>query len=211
MRITINCPDVHSYIENPESYLPSVPECLNNHAHRPTWNTHWKRGLILDHVHITEIPIFNAYCETCHETISYWPIFVLPYRREPVETIEGVLVEYLEGSSIREIADEIGYDPRTVSRWVKLALNQSLTVFDQVVRRILYMIGNELLPLSFTTAKDAATLLLAWLRRLAEWMSYPYLKRLMGLCNLMSKGDWDLWGAPLGRVRSRVCEILAPG
>lgn len=211
MRIPIYCPNVQGYIENPKDYLPSVPECLNNHAHRPTWNTHWKRGLILDHVHVTEILIFNAYCETCHETISYWPNFVLPYVREPVETGEKALVEHLQGTSIKEIADGIGYDLRTVSRWIKLTLTQSLSIFDRVVRRILYMIGNELLPLSFTTAKEATTLLLAWLRKLAEWIGYSQVNRLMGLCNLMGKGDWNLWGAPLGRARSRVGEIPSPG
>ena len=64
-----------------------------------------------DHVYITKIRLFNDYCEECHETISYWPEFVLPYRREPLETHEQVVVEHLQGMSLRESAAKIGYDP----------------------------------------------------------------------------------------------------
>ena len=211
MRITINCADVQGYIENPKNYLPKILECPNNSAHRPWWNTHWKRGLISDHIYVSEILIFNAYCKLCHETISYWPIFVLPYLREPLETIEEALVEHLDGSGIREIAAGAGYDPRTVSRWIKLSLIQSPKTFDLAVRYILNLIGTEILPLSYESAKDAATLLLTWLRQLAKFVSYPHPKRLMGLCNLIGKGDWDLWGAKRGRARTRVREVAAPG
>lgn len=148
MRITISCPDVQSYLDNPESFLPDKPVCLNNPDHRPYWNTRWERGLHLDHVHTTEIPLFNAYCEECHETISYWPEFVLPYQREPLETHEQVVIEHLQGISISESAARIGYDPRTVSRWIKLTLTQALALVGQVVRRILSLIGTEILPLT---------------------------------------------------------------
>ena len=155
--------------------------------------------MLSDHVRAGNIPVYRSYCEPCHGTISYWPMFVLPYQREPLETLEGALVEHLGGSSTREIADETGYDPRTVSRWIKLTLNQSLDIFYQVIRRILLLIGTEILPLSFASAKEAAQLLLVWLHKLAKKMGYPYMNRLMGLCNLIGKGDWDLWGARLGK------------
>lgn len=211
MRIPIYCPDVQRYIENPKTYLPPVPVCLNNPAHKPHWNTHWTRGFVLNHVHVTKILIFNAYCESCHETISYWPDFVLPYQREPLETNEAVLVAHLQGTNVSKIAVKIGYDPRTVSRWIKLNLMQSMKIIDQVVQRILNLVGTEILPLSAVIAKEAADLLLAWLHKLAEWIGYPHLNRLMGLCNLIGKGDWDLWGAPMGRARPRVNKIPAPG
>lgn len=188
-----------------------MPVCINNPDHRPHWNTHWTRGLVLDHIHTTELHIFNAYCESCHETISYWPDFVLPYRREPLETNEEVLVEHLQGTSISAIAARIGYDLRTVSRWIKLNLIQSLQIIDKAIGRILDLVGTEILPLSAPIAKEAAALLLAWLHKLAEWIGYPHPKRLMGLCNLTGKGDWNLWGAPLGRTRSRVSKMLDPG
>jgi hypothetical protein len=165
----------------------------------------------LDHVHATWIPIFNAYCEECHETISYWPEFALPYQREPVETYEQVVVENLQGISISECAARIGYDQRTVSRWIKLIFRQSLELIDLVVRRILNLIGTGILPLSSTIAREATALLLAWLRKLAEMTRFPSLNRLMAICNLIGKGDWDLWGAPLGKAKSRVNRALAPG
>lgn len=211
MRITIYCPDVQGYLENPKSFLPDRPVCLNNPIHRPYWNTHWERGLCLDHVHATEISIFNAYCEECHETISYWPEFVLPYQPEPLETYEQVVVEHLEGSSISETAAKIGYDPRTVSRWIKLTFTQASALIDQVVRRILHLIGTEIMPLTPAVAGETTSLLLAWLRKLAELIGFPRLRRLMGLCNLIGKGDWDLWGAPLGKARSRAKKARAPG
>jgi len=211
MRITISCPDVQSYLDNPESFLPDKPVCLNNPDHRPYWNTSWDRGLHLDHVHTTKIPLFNAYCEECRETISYWPEFVLPYQREPLETHEQVVIEHLQGISISESAARIGYDPRTVSRWIKLTLAQALSLVGQVIRRILSLIGTEILPLTPAVATEATRLLLAWLHELAALIAFPHLHRLMGLCNLISKGDWDLWGAPLGKARSRVREACAPG
>lgn len=59
---------------------------------------------------------FHAYCEECHETISYWPEFVLPYQREALETHEWVLIASIQGMSFVENGARIGYDPRTVSR-----------------------------------------------------------------------------------------------
>ena len=159
--------------------------------------------MYLDHVHAS-IPIFNAYCEECRETISYWPEPVLPYQSEPLETIEQVVVENLQGSSIRESAARIGYDPRTVSRWIRLIFTQAIDLLDQAIRRILGLIGTEILPLTFDGAREATGLLLAWLRRLAEMIGFPRRRRLIGLCNLIGKGDWDLWGAPLGKAKSRV-------
>lgn len=211
MRISIYCADVQSYLENPQAFLPVDPVCLNNPAHKVCWNTHWFRGLVVDHVHTVKIPIFNAYCESCHETLSYWPEFVLPYQREPLETHEQVVVEHLEGCSIRESAFEIGYDPRTISRWLKQIYDQAQPLCDKAVRRILCLMETEVLPLSSIATDDAVTILFAWLYALAEKASFPRRWRLMGLCNCISKGDWDLWGAPLGKARSRLQADLSPG
>jgi hypothetical protein len=209
MRVTFSCTDVESYLKDPKSYLPVKPGCCNDPSHRPYWNTTWERGYLTDHVHSIDIPISNAYCEKCHETISYWPEFVLPYEREPLETFEWVLVEYLKGTSISEIAAQIGYDPRTVSRWIKLILSQAQTLVDQVIRRILSILKTEtILPL--TLAGKAPRLLLTWLRRCAEMSGFTHLNRLIGLCNLLGQGDWDLWGAPLGKAKSRVKKAPVP-
>lgn len=208
MRIPFYCPNVQRYLENAKSFLPVKPGCCNNPQHRPYWNTSWVRGLLVDHVHTVEIPIFNAYCEQCHETISYWPEFVLPYECEPLETFEQVVIEYLQGVSISKIASEIGYDPRTVSRWLKLIFSQAHVLGDLVIRRILIITGTEILPL--TMAGEYIRLLLAWLHSYAGWIDFTRLYRLMGLCNLLGRGDWDLWGAPLGKAKSRLREARAP-
>ena len=94
-----------------------------------------------DHVNATKVTLFNAYCKKCHETISYWPEFVLPYQREPLETHEQVVVEHLQGISLRESAAKIGYDPRTVSRWLKLTLAQALELIYDAIQRILSVVG----------------------------------------------------------------------
>jgi hypothetical protein len=211
MRITTPCPNVQSYLENPKDFLPDKPVCLNDPSHRPYWNASWNRGLCLDHVNATKITIFNAYCEKCHETISYWPEFVLPYQREPLEAHEQATIEHLQGVSLRASAAKIGYDPRTLSRWIKLTLAQASVLIDAVIQRILIVLGQEILPLNATTTREATLLLLAWLRNYAGWISFPRLHRLMGLCNLLGKGDWDLWGAPLGRAKSRVKKRPSPG
>lgn len=210
MRITTPCQDVQGYIENPKYFLPNRPICPNDPSHRPYWNYSWERELCNDHVFANKIPLFNAYCKICHETISYWPEFVLPYQREPLETHEQVLVEHLQGISLRESASRIGYDPRTASRWLKLMLSQALNLINCVVKRILSLVGQETLPLTASAAMEAANLLLAWLRNYADWISFPCLHRLMGLCNLLGKGDWDLWGGPLGNAKSRVNKSPSP-
>lgn len=211
MRISIPCPDVQSYNENPENFLPDKPVCPNDPSHRPHRNTSWGRGLCLDHVHATEITIFNAYCKTCHETISYWPEFVLPYQREPLETHEQVVIDHLQGISLRERAETIGYDPRTLSRWLERILAQALVLIHAAIRRILRVLGQEILPLTAILVEEATRLVLAWLYHYAEYIRFPRLHRLMGLCNLLGKGDWDLWGAPLGKAKSRVKEEPVPG
>jgi len=211
MRIPFHCADKQQYLNDPKSFIPKEAACVNNPDHRPWWNTSWKKLMFLDHVHATWIPIFNAYCAECRETISYWPDFALPYQREPVETYEQVVVDNLQGISISECAAGIGYDQRTVSRWIKLIFRQSLELIGLVVRRILNLIGTEILPLSSTVAREATILLLAWLRKLAEMTHFPCLNRLIAICNLIGKGDWDLWGAPLGKAKSRVKRAPAPG
>ena len=211
MRIPIPCSDVQCYLEHYEDFLPDKPVCLNDPSHRPYWNSHWYRGLCLDHISETKIPMFNAYCEKCRETISYWPEFLLPYQREPLETHEQVVVEHLQGISLRESANRIGYDPRTLSRWLKLILFQALELVDKVIQRILRLGSQENLPLTATAAMEAANLLLAWVRSYAGLIGFTRLHRLMGLCNMLGKGDWDLWGGPLGNAKSRVKEVPSPG
>ena len=211
MRISIPCPDVQSYIENPKDFLPVRPACPNNPSHRPHWNDSWGRGFCLDHVHITQIIIFNAYCKQCHETISYWPEFVLPYQQEPLETHEQVVIEHLQGYSIRVSAARIGYDPRTLSRWLKRIIAQSLVLIDKVVPRILIAGRHEVLPITVMADEETTLLLLAWLRNYGRWINFSRLCRLIGLCNLLGKGDWNLWGAPLGRAKSRVKGQYVPG
>lgn len=211
MRIPIPCSDVQGYLENYEDFLPEKPVCLNEPSHRPYWNSCWYRGLILDHVFEIKIPIFNAYCQKCRETISYWPEFVLPYQREPLETHEQVVVEHVQGVTLKKSAAKIGYDPRSLSRWIKLITSQASDIFDEVIRHILGFIGQGILPLSVAVAQDATMLLLAWLRSYADWIGFPRLNRLIGLGNLLSKGDSDLWGGPLGNAKSRVRTAYPPG
>lgn len=204
MRVPILCEDYKRYLENPQDFFPEHPICLNSLVHKPYWNMHWERGFLPDHIHEEKIPMFQAYCEECHETISYWPEFILPYQREALETHEWALIEHLRGMSFREIGERFSYDPRTISGWVNLALVQSIQLFGEVMERILQMIGHESLPIVPTSDWRMTQLLLAWLRRYAEWIHFPHFNRLMGLCNLLGKGDWDLWGGPLGNAKSRV-------
>jgi DNA-binding transcriptional ArsR family regulator len=42
-----------------------------------------------------------------------------------LETLEQVVIDYLQGVSISKLAAGIGYDPRTVSRWLKRILSQA--------------------------------------------------------------------------------------
>lgn len=211
MRITIPCANYKRYQENPKDFLPEHPTCLNNSRHTPYWNNQWRRSFLPDHVHEVSLEIVQAYCKECHETISYWPEFVLPYQREALETHESVLIEHLQGMSFREIGVKIGYDPRTISRWVNLVLEQGVQLWGEVIGCILRVIGHENLPVVSRVDWRITQLLLAWLRRYAEWIRFPRLHRLIGLCNLLSEGKWNLWGAPLGKAKSRVNIRPAPG
>lgn len=106
--------------------------------------------------------------------------------------------------SFKDIGSKIGYDPRIVSRWVNSTLEQAGQFGSEVIGRILRFIGHENLPIVSTGNWRITQLLLAWLRRFADWIRFPRLHRLMGLCNLFSEGGWDVWGAPLGKAKSRV-------
>jgi len=211
MRITISCANYKRYQENPKYFLPKQPKCLNNSSHKPYWNNYWERSFLPDHVHEVSLEIAQAYCKECHETISYWPEFVLPYQREALETHEFVVIEHLQGMSFREIGAKIGYDPRTISRWINLTLEQGVQLWGEVIGCILSVIGHENLPVVSRADWRITQLLLAWLRRYAEWIRFPRLHRLIGLCNLLGEGKWDLWGAPLGKAKSRVNTRPAPG
>jgi len=194
---------IRNFISHPNRFASTTP------INKPCWNTHWIRGPILNHVNVTEMTIFNAYCKPCRETISYWPVMVLPYQREPLDTIEQVVIESLAGNSIRDSAARISYDPRTVSRRIRLTFAQALIIVFQAIRRILKLMPT-ILPLMASGVDGASRLLFAWLRKFAGWIGYPHLNRLMGLCNLIGRGDWDLWGALLGSARSRVKGMPIP-
>ena len=129
------------------------------------------------------MPLFNAYCKSCHETLSYWPEFVLPYQREPLEIHEQVAVEHLDGRAIRESAREIGYDPRTLARWLRRIFAQAEVLCGKVVRRILYLVGTETIPLPSMVAEEPTALLFAWVYRLAQLTDFQHKGRLIGLCN----------------------------
>lgn len=135
----------------------------------------------------------------------------MPYQREPLETRERVVTEHLEGISIRESAARIGYATSTLSRWIRLTFQQSLMLLNEVVSCILILACQTILPLTAEIDSEATMLLLAWLRYYAEWIDFPQTNRLMGLCNLLGKGNWDLWGAPLGNAKSRVKRKPLPG
>jgi hypothetical protein len=79
---------------------------------------------------------------------------VLPYRREPLETIEQVVVENLAGTSIRDSAAKIGYDPRTVSRWIRLTFFQALIIAFQAIRRILKLMPTILRIITFRSHNE---------------------------------------------------------
>ena len=114
--------DYKRYQENPKDFLPQHPTCLNNSRHTPYWNNHWRRGFLPNHIHEVNLEIAQAYCKECHETISYWPEFVLPYQREALETHEFVLIEHLQGMSL------------------------GVQLWGEVIGRILSVIGHESLP-----------------------------------------------------------------
>ncbi|MHB1420503.1 MAG: helix-turn-helix domain-containing protein [Bacillota bacterium] len=91
--------------------------------------------------------MFRGYCKDCKETISFWPEFVMPYQREPLETHESVVLNYLAGKSFVKTASEIGYDPRTVARWVMRIIKQSVSLGPKIIARVLKELANSILPL----------------------------------------------------------------
>ncbi len=123
MRIKIYCPDINSYLENPKEFLPKEIKCLRDPAHKPHWHTGWWRFVAPDHVNKLSMPMFRLYCPDCKESISIWTEFILPYQPELIDTHELVVVENLNGKPIKEMAEELGYDPRSISRWIKRGLN----------------------------------------------------------------------------------------
>lgn len=201
MRIPIYCSDINSYLENPKFFLPKEIQCLRDPDHKLHWHTCWWRFVILDHVNKVPIPMFRLYCLDCKETISIWPEFILPYQPELIGTHERVLVENLEGKPVKEIAEEIGYDPRSISRWIKRALNQALFIAPRVIPKLIKYLACELLPLSSTLATEVVKELLAWLYRYAKLIEFPRLYRLMGLCNMLKNGELIIWGGAIGRCR----------
>jgi len=202
MRISFPCPDFKSYIENPKDFLPEKVVCLNNPDHNCHWGSGWIRELIVDHVYEEVIPMFRGYCKDCKETISFWPEFILPYQREPLETYESAVVDNLVGKSYVETARENGYDPRTIARWVTRIVNQALSLGPKIIAKILKHLPNctlPLVPVDFMLLR----VVMAWLRQFAQWSNFPRINRLIGLANLLGQGQWDLWGGELGNAKLR--------
>lgn len=211
MRIPVICPDINSYLECPEKFLPQEVHCPRNPDHKPHKHTGWKRLILPDHVNKLPIPMFRWYCPECKESISIWPEFVLPYQPELIETHEQAVVDYLGGSSFKNTANEIGYDHRTVSRWIKRIFNQSLFMSPRVIPLLLHYFTCELVPLCSVAAFEVVTELLVWLYRYAEFIKFPRLNRLMGLCNVLGQGCWIIWGGAIGRCRySREVTEISP-
>jgi len=137
--------------------------------------------------------MFRAYCPVCGETISFWPEFI--------ETHEQAVIEHIEGSSANKIADKIGYDPQTVRRWLKRILGQAQILAPKAIPFLIKEITCDLLPLWSTLAKELIKEMLAWLYEYAKTIGFTRSYRLMGLCNLMSKGQWIIWGGVIGRCK----------
>lgn len=202
MRIPIPCSDFNRYLEYPEEFLPKEVQCVRDPSHKPHKHTGWLRVCLApDHVTQELVHMFRWFCPQCKESISIWPEFILPYQPELVETHEQAVVEHLNSVSITDTADGIGYDPRTVSRWIKRILNQALLMAPRVIPQLLQFLACELLPFSSTIAFKAAQELLVWLYQYAQFIEFPRLYRLMGLCNVLSQGRLIIWGGAIGRCR----------
>jgi len=202
MRISILCSDFNRYLECPEEFLPKEVRCVRDPSHKPHKHTGWSRfSLTPDHVTQKLIRLFRWFCPECKESISIWPEFILPYQPELVETHEQAVVEHLNGTSITDTADVIGYNPRTVSRWIKRIMNQALLMAPRIIPQLLQFLACELLPLSSTIAFKATQELLSWLYRYAQFIEFPRLYRLMGLCNVLGQGRLIIWGGAIGRCR----------
>jgi DNA-binding transcriptional ArsR family regulator len=196
LRITVACSNLKAYIENPVQHLPEDLRCPRNSAHKPCWHGSWKRNVTEDNVYVEEIKLHRAYCQDCNETISFWPEFIIPYQQQLVEIQESVLVASLSGISVSEISRQIGYDPRTVSRWINRLMLQSVTLLNILVPQFLSYLPYSSLPVYCPEPAGAAVLFLTWLRNLAMKLSFSRTNRLIGLCNILSKGRVSLWGAP---------------
>lgn len=146
--------------------------------------------------------MFRGYCKHCKETISFWPEFVLPYQREPLETHESAVVDHLAGKSYVETSCKTGYEPRTVARWVKRIIGQAMSLGPKIITRILKDLPNSTLPLG-PIEPLLIHVLMAWLRQFAEWWGFLRVNRLIGLANLLGQGQWDLWGGELGTAKPR--------
>lgn len=147
--------------------------------------------------------MFRGYCKECKETISCWPEFVFPYQRKPLETHESAVVDHLAGKSFVETARQIGYDPRTIARWVMRIIAQAFGIDPKVIAWILKDLPNSTLPVVPTAQLILVKVVLAWLREFAEWAGFTRFNRLIGLANLLGQGRWNIWGAPIGKAKPR--------
>lgn len=200
MRIPIFCPDIKEYLESPKKYLPHNFTCPRDPSHRIQWHSGWCRGLVINHI-IYPLNMFRKYCIDCGESISFWPEFVLPHQPEIAETHEKAVVDSINGQSFTSIADEINYDPRTISRWVNRILTQAIFLAPRAITRMLKDIACEMLTHFSAIAFEMAKLLLAWLYKYAQAINFPRFYRLIGLCNVLGEGFWIIWGGAIGRCK----------
>jgi len=127
----------------------------------------------------------------------------MPYQREPLETHEGAVVDHLAGKSFAETARDIGYDPRTVARWVMRIINQAVSLGPKIIARVLKELANSILPLLPAGQGVYLEVALARLREFAGWINFNRVNRLIGLANLLGQGQWDMWGGELGSAKPR--------
>jgi len=211
MRITFPCSDFKGYLENPIIFLPEKVNCVRNPAHCTHRNGHWKRQIAVDYVSTTTMSLYRFYCIDCGESISLWPEFVLPYQREPVETHEQVLVKYVAGKTFTEMAEKMGYDARSIARWVRRMLQQTLFLAPHIIPEMMKAITGALLPLGIGSALSVVTQVLAWLHQYAQFIGFTRFSRLIGLANLLRQGRWIIWGGEVGRCRyGRECYRASP-
>ncbi|MHB1128315.1 MAG: helix-turn-helix domain-containing protein [Bacillota bacterium] len=120
-----------------------------------------------------------------------------------METHESAVVDHLAGKSFAETARNIGYDPRTVARWVMRIIEQAVSLGPKIIARVLKELANSTLPLLPAGNRENLEVALAWLREFTGLINFNRINRLIGLANLLGQGQWNLWGGELGSAKPR--------
>ncbi|MHB1128283.1 MAG: hypothetical protein ACYC2T_15290 [Bacillota bacterium] len=89
-----------------------------------------------------------------------------------------------------ETASEIGYDPRTIARWVTRIIKQAVSLGPKIIARVLKELANSILPLLPVGQCMYLEVALARLREFAGWINFNRVNRLIGLANLLGQGQW---------------------